>query len=314
MQVVGINFLRGGKVYYYLPNGLEFHMNDKVIVETPKGLEMATVVLPSKDVEGMDITSKVIRIATDKDKAKVASYYERQDEVLRTVQKAVDKYQLDLKLVSADFPFDGSRIVVSFVSDDRVDFRDLVKDLAQTLKTRIELKQIGVRDQVKEIGSIGVCGKECCCKQYLSDFDKVSIKMAKNQGLSLTPSKISGMCGRLMCCLSFEDNYYQEVAKKMPKMGSTVTTPAGEGTVYYNDMLKEMVTVKMMVNDMPKLTVFPLSEIGQGYKKQNHEEEQPLQESSEVTSDKQDEVRQSENAQVGGHKKHFKNKKKQKRK
>lgn len=266
MQVVGINFLRGGKVYYYLPNNLEFELGQKVIVETPKGLEIATVVLPSKEVEGMDITSKIVRIATQADLDKVEKFYQKQEEVTSIVKNAVEKHKLDLKLVSVDFPFDGSRIVISFVSEDRVDFRDLVKDLAQSLKTRVELKQIGVRDQVKEIGSIGVCGKECCCKEYLSDFDKVSIKMAKNQGLSLTPSKISGMCGRLMCCLSFEDAYYQEISKKMPKMGSVVKTPAGEGTVYYNDMLKEMVTVKMMINDMPKLSIFPLSDIVQGTK------------------------------------------------
>ena len=266
MQVVGINFLRGGKVYYYLPNNLEFELGQKVIVETPKGLEIATVVLPSKEVEGMDITSKIVRIATQADLDKVEKFYQKQEEVTSIVKNAVEKHKLDLKLVSVDFPFDGSRIVISFVSEDRVDFRDLVKNLAQSLKTRVELKQIGVRDQVKEIGSIGVCGKECCCKEYLSDFDKVSIKMAKNQGLSLTPSKISGMCGRLMCCLSFEDAYYQEISKKMPKMGSVVKTPAGEGTVYYNDMLKEMVTVKMMVNDMPKLSIFPLSDIVQGTK------------------------------------------------
>lgn len=287
MQVVGINFLRGGKVYYYLPNHMQFELGQKVIVETPKGLEMATVVLPIKEVEGMDITSKIVRMATKADLEKVDKMYQKQQHVETIVKQAVEKYQLDFKLVSVDFPFDGSRIVISFVSEDRVDFRELVKDLAQSLKTRVELKQIGVRDQVKEIGSIGVCGKECCCREYLSDFDKVSIKMAKNQGLSLTPSKISGMCGRLMCCLSFEDAYYQEVSKKMPKMGSVVKTPAGEGTVYYNDMLREMVTVKMIVNDMPKLSIFPLSDIvstvkSDQAKREGDEEENTSAENIEV--------------------------------
>lgn len=261
MQIVKVNFKKGGKVYDYLTNGLTCQKGDKVVVETPKGLEIATVVMSNQEVDESIAESKVVRIATEKDLEKQKKLYLKQEEVRKKVEKAVEKYQLHLKIVSIDFPFEGNKIVISFLSEDRVDFRELVKDLAQQLKSRIELKQIGVRDQVKEIGAIGVCGKETCCKQYLSDFDKVSIKMAKNQNLSLTPSKISGMCGRLMCCLAFEDEHYQAIAKKMPKMGSIVTTPAGEGTVYYNDILKEMVTVKMIVNDMPKLVVYAVSDL-----------------------------------------------------
>ena len=269
MQVVGVNFQKAGKVYDYLTGGLDIKKGDKVIVDTPKGLELAYVVTNIREVEEKQDMAKVVRIASQKDIEKVEKMYEKQDSVRATVEECVKNLGLELKIVSVDFPFEGNKIVVSFVSDDRVDFRDLVKDLAQKLKSRIELKQIGVRDQVKEIGSIGVCGKECCCREYLSDFDKVSIKMAKNQGLSLTPSKISGMCGRLMCCLAFEDEYYQEMSKKMPKVGSVIKTPSGEGTVYYNDLLRERVTIKMMVNDMPKLVTHTLAELTVGVKKES---------------------------------------------
>lgn len=304
MQVVGINFLEGGKVYYYLPNNLEFQKGDKVIVETPKGLEMATVVQPMKEVEDMEVTSSVIRVATDKDLNKVKQMYEKQDEVRKVIQENVDRLKLDLKLVSVDFPFEGNKTVVSFVSEERVDFRDLVKDLAQQLHTRIELKQIGVRDQVKEIGSIGVCGKECCCKQYLSDFDKVSIKMAKNQNLSLTPSKISGMCGRLMCCLSFEDEYYKEISKKMPKINSEVETPSGVGTVYYNDILKEMVTVKIIMNDMPKLVVHPIGEIKiKGQTISQEQKQQPQNNEAQNPANHNIEKKKKKNKHQGKHEK-----------
>ncbi len=278
MQVVGVNFQKAGKVYDYLTGGFDVKKGDKVIVDTPKGVELAYVVTNIREIEEQDQMAKIVRVATSKDIEKVEKMYEKQDSVRATVEDCVASLGLELKIVSVDFPFEGNKIVVSFVSEERVDFRDLVKDLAQKLKSRIELKQIGVRDQVKEIGSIGVCGKECCCREYLSDFDKVSIKMAKNQGLSLTPSKISGMCGRLMCCLAFEDEYYQEMSKKMPKVGSIVKTPSGEGSVYFNDLLRERVTVKMMVNDMPKLVTHTLDEI----KKENEPKIENKQSKQEV--------------------------------
>lgn len=181
-------------------------------------------------------------------------------EILELANKLKEKHNLDMKFVDIDFPEEG-KVVISFVCEDRVDFRDLVKDLASNLKLRIELRQIGIRDQAKKVGGLGVCGKVCCCKEYLNDFDKVSIKMAKTQGLSLNPSKISGVCGRLMCCLGYENDYYSEMSSKMPKLGATVITPEGEGTVIYNAILKQMVSVKIEKDDNVKVVDFDVKDI-----------------------------------------------------
>ena len=203
----------------------------------------------------------VVRVATDKDLKKIAELNNRKPEVFEKTNALIKKYNLDMKLVDVDFTLDGQKVVIDFVCEDRVDFRDLVKDLASQLKLRIELRQIGIRDQAKAVGGLGVCGKECCCSQFLNDFDKVSIKMAKIQGLSLNTAKISGVCGRLMCCLSFENDYYAEVSAKMPKINSKVITKDGEGVVVYNNLLKQLVSVKFVNDDSVKINEYPLSEI-----------------------------------------------------
>jgi cell fate regulator YaaT (PSP1 superfamily) len=188
---------------------------------------------------------KIIRKATQKDIEIKQENEEKQVEIKEKTEEIVVKHNLDMKIVSCELSFDGSKLVINFTADDRVDFRELVKELASKLKARIELRQIGIRDKSKTVGGIGICGRECCCNLYLDDFEKVSIKMAKIQNLSLNPTKISGLCGRLMCCLEYENPYYQEVTVKMPKLNSEVNTPEGKGTVLYTNVLKQVVSVKL---------------------------------------------------------------------
>lgn len=248
VTVVGIKFKDTGKIYYFDPKGIFLKVGDGAIVETARGEEFGWVGSKVKQVDESSIVSplkSVIRKATEKDIKKHESNIEKAKTALKVTQELVDKYKLDMQLVETEYIFDGSKVIISFTSDNRVDFRELVKELASKLKTRIELRQIGIRDKSKTVGGIGICGRECCCNLYLNDFEKVSIKMAKTQSLSLNPTKISGLCGRLMCCLEYENLYYQEVTNKMPKLNSEVITPDGKGQVIYTNVLKQTVSVKL---------------------------------------------------------------------
>jgi len=251
--VVGLKFKNSGKLYYFSPAPSAVYKRDMhVIVETSKGLECATVVYPLLEVEDDKIVAPlkpVIRIANERDEEQLRRNKERRSEAMRTCKEKIAEHGLEMKLVDCEFTFDGSKVVFFFTADARVDFRELVKDLAATFHMRIELRQIGIRDETKLLGGIAPCGRPCCCSTCMPDFRKVSIKMAKTQGLSLNPSKISGLCGRLMCCLEYENDYYAEACKKVPKTGSEVTTPDGKGIVVSVNMLKMDAKVKIPVND-----------------------------------------------------------------
>ena len=249
MKVIGIKFKEGGKVYYFAPaEGAEYKENMEVVVETAKSIEIAKVAFLPVEVEDSKVTQPlkpVIRIATDKDRAQKKRNLERKPEAMRIAEEKIEKRGLKMKLIDCEFAFDGSKVIFYFSADGRVDFRELVKDLAGVFHIRIELRQVGIRDETKLLGGLGPCGRECCCAGAMPEFKKVSIKMAKVQGLSLNPGKISGLCGRLMCCLSYENEYYSEIYKKMPKTGSEVSTPEGKGTVVSDNMLKQTVRVKI---------------------------------------------------------------------
>lgn len=262
--VVGVKFPNGNKTYYFSPKDKEYKEKEYVIVDTSKGPEYAQIEIPNMTVEEKDIVlplREVIRLATDKDTAQYQSNIKKAEEARPIVDELIEKYALEMKIVDIEYAFDNSKITISFISDTRVDFRELVKELASKLKNRIELRQIGIRDQAKVIGGIGMCGRICCCKTFLNDFEKVSIKMAKNQGLSLNPTQISGLCGRLLCCLEYENPYYAEVLSKMPKLNSTVKTKDGEGVVVYQNILKQQVAVKIIDNDTTTIKDYNINEI-----------------------------------------------------
>lgn len=250
--IVGIKFRSTPKVYYFDPKNIEFAENDGVIVETARGLEFATVSIPNKQVDESEIVQPlkpVVRKATAEDMKKVQKNLEDKVEALRITREKVADAGLNMKLVDAEYTFDRQKLIFYFTADGRVDFRELVRTLASVFKVRIELRQIYERDDTKMRGALAPCGRPCCCTTHLPDFEKVSIKMAKIQGLSLNPQKISGVCGRLMCCLKYENAYYSEVYKQMPKVGSKVRTADGEGTVESNDLIKQTARVKVMLKD-----------------------------------------------------------------
>ena len=250
--IVGIKFRSTNKIYYFSPKGIEFSEGDGVIVETARGLEFATVSIPNKEVDESEIVQPlkpVVRKATEEDLKKVQKNLEDKVEALRITREKVSAAGLNMKLVDAEYTFDRSKLIFYFTADGRVDFRELVRTLASVFKVRIELRQIYERDDTKMRGALAPCGRPCCCTTHLPDFEKVSIKMAKIQGLSLNPQKISGVCGRLMCCLKYENDYYSEVYKQMPKVGSKVHTADGEGTVESNDLIKQTARVKVMLKD-----------------------------------------------------------------
>ena len=246
-KIIGVQFKEFGKIYYFGPRNEKFMKGDGVIVETAKGQEYAKVAILEKEVPDEEIVQPlrdIVRKATAKDEEMRRKFLGKRQEAMRIASEHVASFGLDMKIVDCEYAFDGSKVVFSFTSEGRVDFRNLVKDLASTFRARIELRQIGIRDEAKLLGGIAPCGRPCCCSSFLQDFKKVSIKMAKTQGLSLNPGKISGLCGRLMCCLEYENEYYSEVYKKMPKVGGEVNTPDGKGTVVSNDMLRLVVKVK----------------------------------------------------------------------
>lgn len=265
-KVVGVKFSDGGKIYDFSPNQLHVNIGDKVIVETVRGLDCGVVATPIKtmDVAETDEPLKdVLRIATNQDLAQVKKIQSLNKKYLEETKKIVESFGLEMKIISCDTSFDEQKININFTSENRVDFRELVKELGSRFKARIELRQIGARDEVKIMGGLGPCGKVCCCREFLKDFEHVSIKMPKVQGLSLNPTKISGLCGRLMCCLGYENAHYSETFRLMPRINSEVETPEGKGTVVYNNLLKRLVQVRLGKKDDPtsQILEFPLDKI-----------------------------------------------------
>ena len=264
-KVIGVRFKRVGKIYYFLPGKIEFKKGDHAIVETARGKEFGEVVIAEKEVDKKDLSAplkSVIRRANSKDDKKMEENKRKEKEAFEICEKKIGNHGLDMKLVDVEYTFDGSKIVFYFTADGRVDFRDLVKDLAGVFKTRIELRQIGVRDEAKMLGGLGPCGRPCCCSCFLGDFNPVSIKMAKVQNLSLSPTKISGLCGRLMCCLNYEQKHYTETRKRMPRPGSIVETSDGSGVVLDNNAITEKVRVKLTLPDESiEVRSFPLADI-----------------------------------------------------
>ncbi len=247
-NIIGVRFKKLGKIYFFNPKGLRIRKGDKVIVETTQGEEYGEVVIPNRRVEDDKIVTplkKVIRIATYKDHKHFNECKRIEKDAFNICQKKIKQHKLNMNLTDVEYKFDNSKILFYFTADGRVDFRELVKDLASIYKIRIELRQIGVRDEVKRIGGNGVCGRELCCCTFLSDFEAVSIKMAKEQNVSLNPSKISGNCGRLMCCLKYENDVYEEKLKQLPHLGAIVKTKDGEGEIDNLEILKEKVRVKI---------------------------------------------------------------------
>jgi cell fate regulator YaaT (PSP1 superfamily) len=248
VKTVGVRFKKAGKIYYFDPDDLDIKMEDNVIVETIRGIEFGEVVLGVREVPEEQIVAplkKVLRIATEEDKKVYQENKNKEKDALAICLQKVQQHNLDMKLIDVEYTFDNNKIIFYFTADGRVDFRELVKDLASVFKTRIELRQIGVRDESKMIGGVGPCGRALCCSSFLGDFAPVSIKMAKEQSLSLNPAKISGICGRLMCCLKYEQDAYEYARKIVPRIGSIVDTPEGKGDVVDNNILKE--TVKVML-------------------------------------------------------------------
>ena len=246
-KVIGVRFKRPGKIYFFDPGKLEITKQDYVIVETASGEEYGEVVIANRMVKEEIVVTplkKVIRIATPKDRKHYEENKRKEKEAFSICLEKIKKHKLEMNLTDVEYKFDNSKLLFYFTADGRIDFRDLVKDLAAIYKTRIELRQIGVRDEVKRIGGNGVCGRELCCCTFLSDFETVSIKMAKEQNLSLNPAKISGNCGRLMCCLKYENDVYEEKAKRLPKVGAIVKTEDGIGEVDSIETLKEQLRVK----------------------------------------------------------------------
>lgn len=250
--VVGVRFKKAGKIYYFDPDVIDVKFNDFVVVETARGIEFGHVVVGPKDVSEDEIVSplkKVLRIALDEDFEIHRENTRKAKEAIAICQTKVEEHGLKMKLVDVEYTFDNNKVIFYFTADGRIDFRELVKDLAAIFKTRIELRQIGVRDEAKMVGGIGPCGKMVCCAQFLGEFEPVSIKMAKEQSLSLNPTKISGLCGRLMCCLKYEQESYEELLKKMPQIGAIAITPMGKGTIIDTYTLLERVKVKVRLKD-----------------------------------------------------------------
>ncbi len=253
MVVVGVRFKPAGKIYYFDPDEMNIENGESVIVETVRGVEFGTVVIPNREIDESEIVSplkKVMRIANEEDREKNAANKEREKEAFSICIDKIKKHGLEMKLIDTELTFDNSKLIFYFTADGRIDFRDLVKDLAAVFRTRIELRQIGVRDEAKMLNGIGICGRTLCCATFLGDFHPVSIKMAKDQGLSLNPSKISGICGRLMCCLKYEQDAYEDLLKNLPKEGDIIDTPEGEGEVLNVNVLKQ--TIKTAVRKPPK--------------------------------------------------------------
>lgn len=263
-NIIGVRFKKLGKIYFFNPKNLKVKKGTKVIVETAQGEEYGEVVIPNRFIDDEKIIAplkKVIRIANGRDHRHFEECRRKEKEAFDVCQKKIKEHHLEMTLTDVEYKFDNSKILFYFTANGRIDFRELVKDLAAIYKTRIELRQIGVRDEVKRIGGNGVCGRELCCCSFLRDFEAVSIKMAKEQNLSLNPSKISGNCGRLMCCLKYENEVYEEKLKRLPSIGAIVQTPDGEGEVDNIETLREIIRVKVKDGDNFVSKKYPTSDI-----------------------------------------------------
>ena len=272
--VVGVRFKNAGKLYYFDPGKLWPAAGSFVVVETARGIEYGQVITGVREVEDEMIASplkQVIRIGTEEDARHAAENEQFEKEAYKVCQHKIDEHKLDMKLVGVEQTFDNAKILFYFTANGRVDFRSLVKDLASVFHTRIELRQIGVRDEAKMLGGLGPCGRPICCGSFLGDFQPVSIKMAKEQNLSLNPTKISGVCGRLMCCLKYEQDHYEATRKRMPKVGKEVETPDGNGVVMDVNVLKETITVRIHKGDSSEYKTFALEEIKWQKPNQNNE-------------------------------------------
>ncbi len=258
-EIIGVRFKEVGKVYYFSPGGKKLNAGDKVIVETARGIECGEVVIPNRKINDENVIQplkSIIRPASKDDLQAIKSNAEKETEIMRTFIKKIEEHKLDMKAIDVDYTFDGSKILFYFTAENRVDFRELVKDLAGIYRTRIELRQIGVRDEAKMLGGLGICGRPFCCSSFLGEFQPVSIKMAKEQSLSLNPSKISGTCGRLMCCLKYEQDCYEELLKITPKAGALVETAEGRGVVEDANILTGVLKVKLDKSpDAPPISV-----------------------------------------------------------
>ncbi len=264
VEVVSAKFHNGSHSYSFSPNGLDLHLNDMVIVETEKGKDIVKIVKEKELIDEEKLPEplkNVLKVADEKDIAMAEENYKKAEALLPEVKEIVKEEGLEMKVINVECNYNFSRLTINFTADNRVDFRDLVKKLADKFKTRIELRQIGPRDTTRILGGYGPCGLECCCHKGFGINDHISIKMAKNQGLSLNPNSISGLCGKMLCCLAYENQYYVDVLKLMPKVNSVVSTPDGQGKVMYNDLLKQTVTVKYEDEEFSELKEYPLSEI-----------------------------------------------------
>ena len=274
VTVIGVRFRKAGKIYYFSPNEFDINLGDNVIVETARGVEYGKVVIAKKEIPDDEVITplkEVIRVATAEDDEKEAKNKEKEKEAFKICLEKIRKHELEMKLIDCEYTFDNNKVLFYFTADGRIDFRELVKDLASVFRTRIELRQIGVRDETKILGGIGSCGRPLCCNTHLPEFVPVSIKMAKEQNLSLNPTKISGVCGRLMCCLKHEEEVYIEANSKLPEVGDTVTTVDGlKGEVHSISVLKQIVRVVVeLENDEKEARDYPVSDLTFKLRKKN---------------------------------------------
>ena len=291
VKVVGVKFKTSSKVYYFDPGEIEINADDCVIVETARGVEFGEVAFPTKEVDENEITSPlkpVIRVATDADRKKVEENAQKEKNAFDVCSEKIVKHGLEMKLVNVEYTFDGSKILFYFTADGRIDFRELVKDLASVYRTRIELRQIGVRDETRAMGGIGICGREFCCHKFLNDFQPVSIRMAKDQNLSLNPSKIYGACGRLMCCIRYEEETYRELNKTLPRVGyETVTEDGYHGVVSAVNILRQKIKVIVDIgNDEREMREYDAGMLKFTKKNKGGEKKQPpTQEELQIIED-----------------------------
>ncbi len=263
-EVIGVRFNKAGKVYYFDPKGNKLEVERGVVVETARGIEFGVVAVSNKMVPESEIVAPlkpIIRPATSSDYSKLESNAEKEKEAFEIASQKIQEHKLDMKLVNTEYTFDGSKILFYFTADNRIDFRELVKSLASVFKTRIELRQIGVRDEAKTIGAIGICGRALCCSTFLNDFHSVSIRMAKDQGLSLNPTKISGICGRLMCCLQYEQAAYDDLIKKVPLKGAVIEYDSERGVVTDTFVLKGLIKVRFGTQEEPIFKILDAKDV-----------------------------------------------------
>lgn len=289
--VIGIRFKKAGKVYYFDPGEVWPNPGEYAVVETSRGVELGEVVTGAREVDDAQIVAplkKVIRMAVEEDIRRTEANELKEKEAMRICQERIAHYRLEMKLVDVEYTFEGNKIIFYFTANGRVDFRELVKDLAGVFKMRIELRQIGVRDEAKMLGGLGSCGRPICCGTFLGDFQPVSIKMAKEQNLSLNPTKISGQCGRLMCCLKYEQDYYESTLKKLPKVGRECVTPDGTGVISEINVIREKVRVRMRSDDGFEVKEYPLDQIQKPVHALQHTPGQPVQLTAEEIAARQD--------------------------